>query len=378
MLNQAKRWLCAALTAAMVLTMVILPAHAESWGWLPDINGHWAEEEIRAAASWVNGYPDNTFRPDGSVTRAEFVKMLLSATRLDPGRNTADYLHEISSYAKSGEVLTDLDGHWLTVYGWTQTALDFGLIIPSDYAGGVFVPNQPATRCEAAVMIVRALGLVYPARQSEEEKLTFTDAETIPQWARGYVFQAVEAGVLNGYPDGSFQGDQTITRAEAVKMVSRALTYMEEGIDWGIRVFAQEASGVNEEYRQMVRVWLSAPAQVIDGVIYLPVRDVITANAALYGPGGLEWCCWDTERQQIALTYTHPFQSGAGDARFRWFSGDINDDDRRFPAPARLLYGELMVPVYTPDQEGFWDDAQWDEGSKTLLIPMYDHGPIGS
>lgn len=89
-------------------------------------------------------------------------KMLAAATYLYPYADTAKFLHEFSSYAKSGEMLTDMDGHWLTKEGWTQAALDFGLILPSDYPGGAFLPSQPATRLEAAVMIVRHLGWSTP------------------------------------------------------------------------------------------------------------------------------------------------------------------------------------------------------------------------
>ena len=60
--------------------------------------------------------------------------------------------------------------------------------------------------CSTSQIIVRALGLVYPAQQSTQEELPFTDAAAIPQELRGYVFQAVKAGVLEGYPDNTFGG----------------------------------------------------------------------------------------------------------------------------------------------------------------------------
>lgn len=382
-MNKIKRRLCAALSLVMILAAVILPAGAEpvaAGSWLPDIAGHWAEEEIRAAASWVNGYPDNTFRPDANVTQAELVKLLLQAADLAPGFRRADWLHQVSDYGRTGEKLGGLDGHWLTVYGWTQVALDFGLIVPGDYPSGEFRPDRPATRLEAAVMIDRILGLVYPATQSMEEKLPFTDSEGIPEQLRGYVFQAVKAGVLTGYPDGSFQWDRTITRAEAVVMVSRALAYMEQGLDYDVRVYAEDVTSL-EKCQQRVRMWLSAPALVIEDVIYLPARDLVTTNASLYGPGPLERTSWDPVNQRLALTYTYPFQCGAGDTRYAWSYGELNENSATFPASARMLYGELMIPMYEIGGEarfGYWGDAEWNAESKTLFISMGDHGPIGS
>ena len=78
-----KRLLCGALIAAL-----LLPAAAadSTDGSFSDIQGHWAQEQIEAAvrSGWVNGYPDGTFRPDATVTRAEFVKMLLDAEDIYP------------------------------------------------------------------------------------------------------------------------------------------------------------------------------------------------------------------------------------------------------------------------------------------------------
>lgn len=196
-MNKTERWLCAAVGTAMALAVLVFPARAfsENPYDFSDTAGHWAQGEIKAASSnrhangdrWVNGYPDGSFRPDAEVTRAEFVKMLLAANYLASYTDTAKFLHEASAYAGSGKTPADLDNHWLTREGWTQTALDFGLILPADYPGGAFLPDQPATRAEAAVMIIRMLGLAYPAKNSAQEELPFTDAEAIDPALRGYV-----------------------------------------------------------------------------------------------------------------------------------------------------------------------------------------------
>lgn len=383
-MNKIERWLCAAVGAAMALAVLVFPARAfsENPYDFSDTAGHWAQEEIKAASSnrhangdrWVNGYPDGSFRPDAEVTRAEFVKMLLAANYLDSYTDTAKFLHEASAYVRSGKTLTDMDNHWLTREGWTQTALDLGLILPSDYPGGAFLPDQPATRVEATVMMIRVLGLAYPAKNSAQEELPFTDAEAIDPALRGYVYQAAEAGVLDGYPDGSFRGDKTVTRAEAVKIISRALAYMEEGIDREIRAFATEWSEyMPEEQKQRLKIWLTAPAQVVDGTVYLPARDVIAANAALYH-SGITYSCWEPEGQQLGVEYVYTFWNGAGDARYEWSLGDrIGRYSRTYHVPSRLLYGELMIPVYTldaPDQAGPWGEVQWDAEAKTLVVPL--------
>ena len=77
-----------------------------------------------------------------------------------------------------------------------------------------FRPEKAIARYEIALMTDRALGLVYPASQPVEGELPFTDKEEILDWMKGYVNESVKAGVLKGYPDGSFQPNKTSTRAE--------------------------------------------------------------------------------------------------------------------------------------------------------------------
>lgn len=387
MIGKLKRSLCFTLIAALALSAMIFPASAlENPYDFSDTKGHWAEEEIRLASCnrqvngdrWVNGYPDGTFRPGAQVSRAEFVKMLAAATYLYPYADTVKFLHEFSSYAESGETLTDMDGHWLTKDGWTQAALDFGLILPSDYPGGAFLPSQSATRLEAAVMIVRALGLVCLAQQSAQEELPFTDATAIPQELRGYVFQAVTAGVLEGYPDNTFGGGKTITRAEAVTMISRALDYMEQGIDRKIKVFVTEANEyLPENEKQRIKLQLSVPAQVIDGAVYVPARELIAANAALYH-GHTYNEHWETDGQRLNMTYaSNQFSAGPGDEQYN-YTPYCGTSGWLFPVPARLLYGELMIPVYTPEVKslsGLCFDVEWDAEAKILVVPMSEQYP---
>ena len=84
-------------------------------------------------------------------------------------------------------------------------------------SGGMFRPNQPMTRAEAAAMLACALDLA----SNEERANTFTDAASIPAWAKGSVGAAAEAGCMNGYPDGTSGASGSITRAEAVVTLDR-------------------------------------------------------------------------------------------------------------------------------------------------------------
>ncbi len=61
------------------------------------------------------------------------------------------------------------------------------------------------------------------------EDLPFADNGEILDWMKGYVHEAVQAGILEGYPDNTFRPNQTSTRAEAVVMIQRMLHEMGRG-----------------------------------------------------------------------------------------------------------------------------------------------------
>lgn len=109
-----------------------------------DITGHWAEVSIKNAVNGgiVSGYPDGTFKPDMTVTRAEFAVMLMNAWKLQG----------------EGVVLTFTDN--AKIGAWAQQAIakavKAGII--HGYEDGSFRPDAQITRAEMAVIIANAMG----------------------------------------------------------------------------------------------------------------------------------------------------------------------------------------------------------------------------
>ncbi|WP_234405013.1 S-layer homology domain-containing protein [Paenibacillus bouchesdurhonensis] len=110
-----------------------------------DISRHWAEAQIRQAVEQgtVSGYPDGTFKPNSRVTRAEFTLMLMNA---------------INSRGESTELRF---GDVQEIGTWAQTAVAQSAAsgIVTGYSDGTFRPNASITRAEMAAMIARALKL---------------------------------------------------------------------------------------------------------------------------------------------------------------------------------------------------------------------------
>lgn len=95
--------------------------------------------------------------------------------------------------------------------------------IISGYPDGTFKPDGVITRAEFAAVITRFKGIAA----SEDVVTGFTDLdqEAASAWARPYVKAAVDAGIINGYPDGTFGAGESVTYEQAIKMLVCALDY---------------------------------------------------------------------------------------------------------------------------------------------------------
>ena len=193
---------------AITITAVLAASMAMSvtaFGAPTDIQGHWAQNTIN---KWVDkgdisGYPDGTFRPNNMITRAEFVVLVNNAM----------------GYTKSGYAyFSDVPSHY-----WGKNAIQTGVVAGyiSGDGNGIFRPNDPVTRQEAAAMISRILDL----KQNESRAYRYTDSYAISNWAKGVVGAVSEAGIMAGYPDGSFGPNRVLTRAEAVLALDKTVNY---------------------------------------------------------------------------------------------------------------------------------------------------------
>lgn len=90
------------------------------------------------------------------------------------------------------------------------------------YGDGTVGPNDPLTREQFAVIAVRVLGATGAAENLSNYVTHFTDDAQISDWARGAVVYA-STSIVQGYPDGTFRPQASVTYAEAYAMLIRAL-----------------------------------------------------------------------------------------------------------------------------------------------------------
>jgi hypothetical protein len=166
---------------------------------LTDIDGHWAKDSIEHLIEMgaISGYPDNTFRPDNPITRAEFATVLVKAMGLP---------------VAGSKVFADTESHWAKEA--ISTAYAAGII--SGYNEQSFGPDDLITREQMAVMVAKAAGLTGAAPELE-----YTDSQQISAWAREFVARAAAEKLISGYPDNTFRPADNATRAEAVTVISR-------------------------------------------------------------------------------------------------------------------------------------------------------------
>lgn len=127
------------------------------------------------------------------------------------------------------------------------------LEIARGYGDGTFGADDPLTREQFAVFVVRAMGKDGIAEAFSSYTTAFKDDASISSWARGHVYFAVSAGILAGYPDGTLQPQRHVTHAEALTMLVRALgaefkEYAEDKGTWPTGyIIAAEDLGLDED-----------------------------------------------------------------------------------------------------------------------------------
>lgn len=168
--------------------------------------------------SYIVGYPEDyrtgeatdnedlwPVKPQGNITRAEvatiFYRLLTDEARAENWTQSNDFT-DVSS------------DDWFNTPVSTLSAMG----ILTGYEDGSFQPNAPITRAEFAAIAVR----FYENDSVDYTDGTFSDI-TGSEWFADAVQAAKEQGIIGGYPDGSFQPNKAITRAEACSIVNRTL-----------------------------------------------------------------------------------------------------------------------------------------------------------
>ncbi len=187
---------------------------------LPSFMPQSAKDEISAQTPWAAPYigqlvrigaidgTASSFRPNDSVTRAEFVKMLVCVLGLELDYDAASSFSDVSS------------GDWYAPY--IEAAVRAGIV--NGLGDGSFGAEQPVTRQDIAAMLYRAAeNVLVPGDVS-----IFLDADAIAGYAKDGVGALVKAGIVSGRGDNTFAPTSNATRAESAKMLAGLYRVMQQ------------------------------------------------------------------------------------------------------------------------------------------------------
>jgi len=187
-----------------------------------DTEGFWAERYIERMAKKdvIKGVGNGAFMPGNTAKEIETIIMLLRL--IDPGFDKAE------DFGNNSELPEDYKGKkpeaWMVPY--IEKAYEEDLITDLEN----FDPNFPTKRSKAAVYFVRAAAILgeNPDLIDEAEKedntkmiLPYNDFNSIPEEHIGYVYVADALGLIEGYPNNTFQANKAINRAELAAMMAR-------------------------------------------------------------------------------------------------------------------------------------------------------------
>ncbi|MBY0013406.1 glycosyl hydrolase [Paenibacillus typhae] len=222
-MKRARKLMVSALTALMLMSTVT-PALANPNAAQPEVQAgkvtalfkdaasHWAASSIAkwSASGIISGYEDGNFRPDRSITRAEFVTVINRLFGLT--------------------VKADVNFNDVSASDWYS-----GQMAVAKYAGYYqgFNGNQALaetaiSRQDAATLLARIFEMTGGEAQANAGD-SFTDSDKISGYAKG----SIEAlsGIIKGYSNGMFNPAGSITRAETVTLIDRIVSayYAEAG-----------------------------------------------------------------------------------------------------------------------------------------------------
>jgi len=163
---------------------------------------YWAKDPIERLASLgiISGYPDDTFRPDRTLSRAELCTLLIKAKGISVDKPGQDPFPDLPA------------AHWAAPY--VAAAVD--LKLAGGYPDGTFMPKRPLSRAEAVKILASFDELKTVSVKSDP----FPDL-SINHWAAPFIQAAGSAGHLEYLKGRDFEPNRAFTRAEAAEILSR-------------------------------------------------------------------------------------------------------------------------------------------------------------
>jgi len=264
---------------------------------------YWAYKDIMwmLEKNIIEGEGDGKFNPNGTVTRAQFAKMMVNTLNLQR------YSPETPSFLDVKKKAWE--------YSYVEGAKTYLTGFRTD-SGDYFKPSQSAVREDMAVALVKALG--YQNEAVEETILnTFADAGQISTNLRKYVALSVKYGLIQGYAQNGqtlFNPQGNLTRAQAATLLYRAfkeneekVTYDEDKVTYDENIYTRLTVTVKTENGTPVVRW-----NKITSDKFKEYRIVISKNDATpkYPDEGYLYSITDSNRTYAVIDNSVRYSGG--------------------------------------------------------------------
>ena len=190
-----------------ILIISILLITSISFAYTDITDEYWAKDIIDKFSNMeiIKGYPDGTFRPEDTLTRAEFITMLVKITQMKSIEGNKPYLID--------------DNHWTKEF--IDIAQVNGVLEVGDYSS--FNPDVAIRRYEICRMIANSYSNIKDSYKNNSYRSSFSDIKEESKEVNSILAILQELGLLNGYSDNTVRINNTCERAEAVAFLNNIL-----------------------------------------------------------------------------------------------------------------------------------------------------------
>ena len=193
--------------SSVVALVSALPAYSQNF---TDVTGYWAEQYVSALAQRqiIGGFPDNTFKPNAPITRAQFAAIVVRAFNLPLAGGSSTFVDVPANY-------------------WAAPAIravsNSGLV--TGFPDGSFRPEERITRGQALIVLTKALGNKATPNPAALDR--YADKQAVPDWALDSTSRAANAGIIVNFPNANVIAPNNIaTRGEVAALMYQTLFRM--------------------------------------------------------------------------------------------------------------------------------------------------------
>lgn len=197
----------------LILSMTFIMLYATSYAvTFSDLSKeHWAYNNIMnlVEQNVINGYTDGTYKPEKEVTRGEFFKLIMTA------------LYEGNEFF---EINNMNFGHWASPYVIEATMQGYMMNGASIDGLDNYITRQEMVHILARVCIKNEI-----KSKVFKEIIEFSDINDLDKETSTYINYVVMNGLINGYTDGTFKANKSMTRAEVATVINRFISLKNDG-----------------------------------------------------------------------------------------------------------------------------------------------------